>query len=315
MERVVIDWDAVARLRDDIDTLLLLAEEVEDADTAAEARTKIPELEQAIRAMEIRRLLSEEQDSLNAIVEVNPGAGGNDAKDWADMLFRMVHRWAEQKGFTIEVLDYSPDEEAGIRTASLAVRGPYAFGYLQSEIGVHRLVRLSPFDQAGRRQTAFAAVDVYPEVDDTIHIEINPADIRMETMRASGAGGQSVNTTDSAVRLIHEPTGIAVKCLAEKSQHKNREKAMKMLRARLYQLELDRRNALRDELNAQKKKIEFGSQIRSYVMQPYQQVKDLRTGETTAQIDKVLDGALDPFMEAWLAARAEGQLGGAVAAE
>jgi len=309
LERVVKDFDALALVRDDIATLLELATEMEDRDTAEEAKEKIPELDRAVKELETRRLLSEEQDAMDAIVEFNPGAGGIDAADWAEMIFRMVSRWAERRGFQVEVLEYSPGDEAGIKSASLAIRGPYAFGYLQSEIGVHRLVRISPFDQQARRHTAFAAVGAYPEIDDTIEIDINPADIRMETMRAGGAGGQHVNTTDSAVRLIHEPTGVVVKCSAERSQHKNRDKAMKMLRARLYQLELDKRMEAQAELNAQKKKIDFGSQIRSYVLQPYQQVKDLRTGETSSAVDRVLDGDLDGFMEAWLAARAEGTLG------
>jgi peptide chain release factor 2 len=314
IERIVKDYEALSELRDDIATLLELAEEMGDDDTADEARGKLPTLEARVREMETRRLLSEEQDGMDAIVEFNPGAGGVDAADWAEMLFRMVTRWAESHGYEVEILDVTPGDEAGIKSASVAVRGPFAFGYLQSEVGVHRLVRISPFDQASRRHTAFAAVSAYPEVDDSIEIDINPADVRMETMRAGGAGGQHVNTTDSAVRLIHEPSGIVVKCSAERSQHKNREKAMKMLRARLYQAELERRMAAQAELNAQKKDIDFGSQIRSYVLQPYQQVKDLRTGETTSGVDKVLDGAIDPFMEAWLAARAEGRLG-QVAAE
>ncbi|TVQ92712.1 MAG: peptide chain release factor 2 [Deltaproteobacteria bacterium] len=308
VERVVRDWKEVSRLRDDVATLLELAEELEDDDAAAESREKLEQLEAEVRALETRRLLSEEHDALDAIVEFNPGAGGVDAADWAQMLLRMVTRWAERRGFATELLDHSDGEEAGIRAATIAVRGPYAYGYLQSEIGVHRLVRISPFDQAARRHTAFAAIFAYPEIDDTIEVEINPADVRMETMRAGGAGGQHVNTTDSAVRLIHEPTGIAVKCSAERSQHKNRDKALKMLKARLYQLELDKRLEAQSEANAQKKRIDFGSQIRSYVLQPYQQVKDLRTGEVSSAIDRVLDGELDPFMESWLAARAEGEL-------
>lgn len=309
IERVVRDFDELAELRDDIATLIELAEEMEDEDTAVEAQGKLPVLEAKIKDMETRRLLSEEQDSMDAIVEFNPGAGGIDAADWAEMLFRMITRWAERRGFSVEILDHAPGDEAGIKSATMAVRGPFAFGYLQSEIGVHRLVRISPFDQQARRHTAFAAIGAYPEVDDTIEIDINPADVRMETMRAGGAGGQHVNTTDSAVRLIHEPTGITVKCSAERSQHKNRDKAMKMLRARLYQAELERRMEAQAELNAQKKKIDFGSQIRSYVLQPYQQVKDLRTGATSSAVDRVLDGDVDSFMEAWLAARADGRLG------
>jgi peptide chain release factor 2 len=268
-----------------------------------------------VKSLETRRLLSEEHDALSAIIEINSGAGGTDACDWAQMLLRMYERWAAVHGFSVEMLDEQPAQDAGIKSASLAIRGPYAFGYLQAESGVHRLVRISPFDANARRQTAFAAVAAYPEIDDTIEININPADIEMQTMRASGAGGQHVNTTDSAVRLIHHPSGIVVLCRAERSQHKNRDKAMKMLRAKLYQMELDKRLAAQDAINAKKKRIDFGSQIRSYVMQPYQLVKDLRTGESVGDVSRVLNGELDPFMESWLAARAEGRLGEQVAAD
>jgi len=258
--------------------------------------------------METRRLLSADEDKMDAILEINAGAGGTDAADWAGMLLKMYKRWAEHRGFTTELLYNAPAEEAGIRGATIAIRGEYAFGYLQAESGVHRLVRISPFDQNARRHTAFAAVAAYPEIDDTIEIDLNPADIDMDTMRASGAGGQHVNTTDSAVRLTHRPTGTVVLCRAERSQHKNRDTAMKMLRAKLYQLELDKRLEAQAEVNAKKKKIDFGSQIRSYVMQPYQQVKDLRTGETVGDVSRVLNGELTSLMEAWLAARAEGTL-------
>ncbi len=308
LERVVRDWDTLNELREDVATIIELAAEEGDSSLLDEARTSLETLESKVKSLETQRLLGEEQDELSAIVEVNSGAGGTDAADWAQMLMRMYFRWAERKGFAVEVMEETPAEEAGIRSATFAIRGPYAYGLMQSEIGVHRLVRISPFDQNARRHTAFAAVAAYAEIDDDIQIEINPADIRMDTMRASGAGGQHVNTTDSAVRLTHEPTGLVVKCSAERSQHKNRDKAMKMLKAKLYQLELDKRLEEAAAANAQKKKIDFGSQIRSYVMQPYQQVKDLRTGETVGDVTRVLDGTLDNFMDAWLAARADGSL-------
>jgi len=308
MERVISDYQELVTARDDAATLLELADEMDDDETAQEADQAVGTLEDKVRAMETRRLLSNEEDELNTIVEINAGAGGTDASDWAEMLLRMYTRWAENEGFATELLDRSEAEEAGIRSATIAIRGPYAFGYMQAESGVHRLVRISPFDQNARRHTAFAAVAAYPEIDDSIEVDLNPADIEMKTMRASGAGGQHVNTTDSAVRLKHLPTGIDVVCRAERSQHKNRETAMKMLRAKLYQLELEKRMEAQAEINANKKKIDFGSQIRSYVLQPYQQVKDLRTGETVGDVSGVLDGQLTPFMESWLAARAEGAL-------
>jgi len=306
VERVVRDWRGVSSLRDDTYAIIELAAEENDDSMDAEGRASLAKLEHLIRDLETRRLLSEEQDECDAIVEVNAGAGGTDAADWAQMLMRMYARWAQLRGFQFELLDEALAEEAGIRSAAFAVRGPFAFGHLQSESGVHRLVRISPFDQNARRHTAFAAVAVYADIDDDIEIDINPADIKMDTMRASGAGGQHVNTTDSAVRLTHLPTNIAVVCRAERSQHKNRDTAMKMLRAKLYQRELDKRLEAQAEVNARKKRIDFGSQIRSYVLQPYQQVKDLRTGETVGDVTRVLDGELDGFMSAWLAARADG---------
>lgn len=309
VERIVREYEEVAELRDDVATLIELAIEMEDEDTAREAAERLEVLRERVSKLEIKRLLSGEADANSVIIEVNAGEGGTDAQDWAEMLVRMYQRWAEREGFETELLDRSEGEEAGIRSASLAIRGPYAFGYMQAENGVHRLVRISPFDANARRQTAFAAVYAYPEIDDDIEIDINPADIEMQTMRASGAGGQHVNTTDSAVRLIHGPSGVVVKCSAERSQHKNRDTAMKMLRARLYQIEIEKRQAAQAETEAKKMKIGFGSQIRSYVMAPYQQVKDLRTGATVGDVSGVLDGRVQPFMEEWLAARAEGRLG------
>ena len=305
LERIVNEWNSLVRQAEDIATLIELVEEMGDDESLTEAGSNLEALTDALARLETQRLLSEEEDAMSAIIEINAGEGGIDAADWADMLRRMYQRWAERQGFTVELLDLSPGELAGIRSATMAIRGPFAFGYLQAESGVHRLVRISPFDKDARRQTSFAAVSAYPEVDDTIEIDLNPADIEMETMRASGAGGQHVNTTDSAVRLRHVPSGLVVLCRAERSQHKNRETAMKMLRAKLYQQELERRLEAQAEVNALKKTIGFGSQIRSYVMQPYQQVKDLRTEVTMGDVQRVLDGDINRFMEAWLAARAE----------
>jgi peptide chain release factor 2 len=308
LEREVKDYNKLRTALEDATTLVEMAEEEADPEVASEAASEVSKLARAIRSVETQRLLSADEDAMNAIVEINAGAGGTDAADWAEMLLRMYTRWADMNGYQAEVLYHSPAEEAGIRGATMAIRGPFAFGYLQAESGVHRLVRISPFDQNARRHTAFASVHAYPEVDDDIDVSINPADVEMETMRASGAGGQHVNTTDSAVRLRHTPSGIVVKCSAERSQHKNRDTAMKMLRAKLYQRELERRLAAQAEVDAKKKKIDFGSQIRSYVMQPYQQVKDLRTGHTSGDVTGVLEGKLQAFMEVWLAARAEGTL-------
>lgn len=304
IERAVLDHQSLTTLVEEIETLLELADSEEEDALLDEASARILQVRRELESLETRRLFSEEQDGHDAILEVNPGAGGTDAQDWAEMLLRMYIHWAEREGFVVELLDRQDAEEAGIKSASLAIRGTNAYGLLQSESGVHRLVRISPFDQNARRHTAFAAVAVIPDIDDTIQIDINPADIKMDTMRASGAGGQHVNTTDSAVRLTHLPTNTVVLCRAERSQHKNRDKAMKLLKAKLYQLELAKLQAAQDAVNAQKMKIDFGSQIRSYVMQPYQQVKDARTGYTVGDVNRVFDGELTGFMHAWLAARA-----------
>ena len=273
-----------------------------------------PELERELTALqgevdrlETATLLSGENDPRNAIVTIHPGAGGVDSQDWADMLLRMYLRWAERQGFQTEVNDYQPAEEAGVKSVTFTVTGSYAFGLLTSEIGVHRLVRISPFDQAKRRHTSFASVFVSPEIDESIEVVIKPEDLRIDTYRSSGKGGQHVNTTDSAVRITHNPSGLVVSCQNERSQHKNREKAMSMLRSKLYELELEKKREETRKIEDSKLDIDFGSQIRSYVLQPYRMVKDHRTKMEVGDVDRVLDGDLQPFIRAYLLARRGGK--------
>ena len=288
---------------DDAVTLLELAEAEADAASVAEAEREIAGLVERARKAQLESLLSGEADPNNAYLDVNAGAGGTEAQDWAEMLLRMYQRWAEQHGYRVEWLEESAGEEAGLKSASLLIKGANAFGWLKGENGVHRLVRISPFDSQARRHTSFASVWVYPEVDDTIEVDILDKDVRTDTYRASGAGGQHVNKTDSAVRLTHVPTGIVVQCQAERSQHKNRATAWKMLRAKLYEHELRKREAAAQATEDAKTEIGWGHQIRSYVLQPYQMVKDLRTGVQTGNAGAVLDGDLDRFLEAALAAK------------
>jgi peptide chain release factor 2 len=257
-------------------------------------------LEGELAALDLELKLSGPDDEKNAILAINSGAGGTESQDWAEMLLRMYVRWAERKGYTLELVDRQEGEEAGIKSATVAVRGNHAFGFLHGEAGVHRLVRISPFDSQARRHTSFASVDVLPEVDDSIVIDIQEKDLKIDVFRASGAGGQHVNRTESAVRMTHLPTGIVVQCQNERSQHKNRASAMKVLRARLYELERRKREAEQQKKEGEKLDIAWGSQIRSYVLQPYRMVKDHRTGETVGDADAVLDGAIDPFLEAFL---------------
>src|SRR5271166_2589044 len=292
------------RHSDDISAYFDLAREGESVD--ADLRREIDSLRQLVDRLETETLLSGENDPRNAIVTIHPGAGGTESQDWADMLLRMYLRWAERQGFQTVLYDYQPGEEAGLKSATFAVNGEYAFGLLTSEIGVHRLVRISPFDQAKRRHTSFASVFVSPEIDDSINIEIKPEDLRTDTYRSSGKGGQHVNTTDSAVRITHVPTGAVAQCQNERSQHRNREMAMKMLRSRLYEMELRRRRQVSDKLEASKADIDFGSQIRSYVLHPYRMVKDHRTKFEVGDADRVLDGGLDPFIKAYLLAQRRG---------
>ncbi len=270
----------------------------------ADIETLVSQLETEINQIEMTMKLAGEHDDRDAIVAIHPGAGGTESQDWAEMLLRMYLRFCERKGWSTEMIDYQAGEEAGIKSATMIVRGEYAYGYLKSEHGVHRLVRISPFDAAKRRHTSFASVYVYPDIEEDIEIEINDKDLRVDTYRSSGAGGQHVNVTDSAVRITHLPTGIVVTCQNERSQHKNRDTAMKLLRARLYQLELEKRQAEQAKIEGEKKDIAFGSQIRSYVLQPYQLVKDLRTGYEVGDVQRILDGDLDGFVEAYLAQRA-----------
>jgi peptide chain release factor 2 len=257
---------------------------------------------------EIRTMLSGDLDRKNAIVSIHPGAGGTESQDWAEMLLRMYLRWTERRGFKPEVIDAQPGDEAGIKSATVTVSGDYAYGLLSAEAGVHRLVRISPFDQAARRHTSFASLYVWPELPDDIDIEIEDKDIRIDTFRSSGAGGQHVNVTDSAVRITHLPTGIVVSCQNERSQHKNRSSAMKVLKARLYDLRLKEQQVRLDKLGGEKKDIAFGSQIRSYVLQPYQMVKDHRTKVQVGDVNRVLDGDLDEFIKAYLMRKALGKL-------
>jgi peptide chain release factor 2 len=294
------EHDRAARALEDGRALDELAEEARDDAARAEAAAQAEDVDRLVRQLEFRRMLSGEHDGAAAIVEVKSGAGGVEAMDWAAMLYRMLVRYCERKGWEVEPTDMVAGEEAGVSSASFIVRGENAYGFLKAERGVHRLVRISPFDANARRQTSFAAVDVTPEVEDDIVVDVKEADVRIDTYRSSGAGGQKVNKTDSAVRITHLPTGIVVAVQNERSQQKNRSVAWKILRSRLFELEERKRQAARDAVEAQKKDIDFGSQIRSYVLHPYQMVKDLRTGVETGKVTDVLDGDLDGFIQPYL---------------
>ena len=293
----------LAAAGDQVEDLRLMAEmaaEEDDQETAAEVADGLDELERIVEKLDFQFLLSGEDDERGAVLEINPGAGGTESQDWAQMLLRMFSRYFERQGMTFSTLDLQPGAEAGIKSVTLEIDHPFAYGYLKSESGVHRLVRISPFDAQKRRHTSFASVFVYPLVDDSVEIEINPSDLRVDTFRAQGAGGQHVNKTDSAVRLTHEPSGIVVSCQSERSQHRNRESAMTMLRAKLYQKIMLERKKERDAIEADKMEIAWGSQIRSYVLQPYTKVKDHRTEHETGNSSAVLDGELEGFIDAYL---------------
>ncbi|MGH9596437.1 MAG: peptide chain release factor 2, partial [Edaphobacter sp.] len=304
LESLLADEAELRRRRDDIAAYFDLAREGESVE--ADLTREIEGLRVFSEALESRTMLSEETDPLNAIVTVHPGAGGTESQDWAEMLMRMYLRWAEQQGFKAEMNDYQAGDEAGIKSATFTISGEYAYGLLSGETGVHRLVRISPFDSAKRRHTSFASVFVSPEIDDTIVIDIKTEDLRIDTYRSGGKGGQHVNTTDSAVRITHLPTGLVTGCQNERSQHKNKDRAMKMMRSKLYEYELDKKKATARKLEDSKLDIKFGSQIRSYVLQPYRMAKDLRTRVEVGDVDKVLDGDLEPFIRGYLRMRREG---------
>src|SRR3954464_6509283 len=300
LETALAQFEREKRRVDDALALWELADEADDPQAREEAKVAAAEAASGIERLELTRMLSGPQDHLNAIVEINAGAGGTESQDWAQMLYRMYARYCERKGWEVEQGDFQPGEEAGLKNVSIIVRGDHAYGWLKAEVGVHRLVRISPFDSNARRHTSFASVFVYPEVDEDIEVDINPADVRIDTFRSSGAGGQKVNKTDSAIRMTHLPSGIVVSMQNERSQHKNRDMAWKVLRSRLYELELRKQQVARDKIEAGKADNSFGSQIRNYVLAPYRMVKDVRTGVESGNTDAVLDGDLDPFITAFL---------------
>ncbi len=299
LELVVATIDTLDQGLADCRDLLELAEMEEDADTVAEVEGELASLKADLEKLEFRRMFSGEMDENNAYLDIQAGSGGTEAQDWANMLLRMYLRWAESHGFKAEITELSAGEVAGIKSATVHVQGDYAFGWLRTETGVHRLVRKSPFDSGGRRHTSFASVFLSPEIDDSFEVDINPADLRVDTYRSSGAGGQHVNTTDSAVRITHEPSGVVVSCQSQRSQHANRDFAMKQLKAKLWEVEMQKRNAAKQEAEDAKADIGWGSQIRSYVLDD-QRIKDLRTSVQTSNCDKVLDGDLDDFIVASL---------------
>jgi peptide chain release factor 2 len=308
--RLEQDRDLMLSLKKRSDDLTVLVEWAEAGESVdAEFAQGLEALDQEVQAGEIKKMLGGPHDAKNAIITIHPGAGGTESQDWAEMLLRMYMRWMERRGFKRELLDYLPGEEAGLKSATLTVTGDYAYGLLSAEAGVHRLVRISPFDSAARRHTSFASVYVWPELPEDVEIEIDDKDIRIDTFRSSGAGGQHVNVTDSAIRITHLPTGLVVSCQNERSQHRNKDSAMKVLKARLYDIKIKENQAKLEQISGAKKEIGFGSQIRSYVLHPYQMVKDHRTKEQVGDVNRVLDGDIDQFIKAYLMKKSSGTLG------
>jgi len=300
LKNVVTAPDDLQRELDDALVLVELAQAEGDESLGAEIRGLLGPIQEKLRRLEVNSLFSDPRDPKNAIVNIHPGAGGTESCDWADMLYRMITRWCEEHGYVVDVVDLQPGEEAGIKSATLRVQGPFAYGHLKSETGVHRLVRISPFDAAKRRHTSFSAIEVLPEVDDDIAVDVREEDLDVQFMRASGPGGQKVNKTSSAVRMTHRPTGIVVACQIERSQHRNRALALQLLKAKLYDIEMRKQEAERVTHRESQGDVAWGNQIRSYVLAPYQLVKDLRTQTETGNVDRVLDGEIDPFIEAYL---------------
>ena len=300
IKAVVNEYSELLSLQENLEMTLELLREEADDELQEELGTELDEYQQKVAAFELQMLLSEPYDKNNAILELHPGAGGTESQDWGSMLLRMYQRWADKRGFKVETLDYLPGDEAGIKSVTLKISGHNAYGYLKAEKGVHRLVRISPFDSSGRRHTSFVSCDIMPEFNDEIEIEVRTEDLKIDTYRATGAGGQHINTTDSAVRITHLPTNSVVQCQSQRSQIKNREHAMKMLKSKLYQLEIEKQQEQLDEIRGEQKEIGWGSQIRSYVFHPYSMVKDHRTSTETGNVSAVMDGDLDQFITAYL---------------
>ncbi|HWO43437.1 MAG TPA: peptide chain release factor 2 [Candidatus Eisenbacteria bacterium] len=311
LKQVIESWEKHKAGLEEARFFLDVAKDEKSEDALNEAASKIAEVTRGLADTELAQLLGGPDDRRNAIVSLHPGAGGTEAQDWAEILLRMYLRWADRRGYRKEILEYQPGEEAGLKSVTFTIEGDYAYGYMKAEAGIHRLVRISPFDANSRRHTSFASVFVYPEVDDTIKVDINEADLRIDTYRSSGAGGQHVNKTDSAVRITHIPTGIVVACQNERSQHKNRAMAMKILRSRLYELEVEKQREKMETFHKTKKEIAWGSQIRSYVLHPYRLVKDHRTNLEVGNADAVLDGDIDQFIQAYLLRASEDGTGAA----